>query len=55
MELNVRRKKLWLGYGFRGGEDHVDYTCGLYQWGVYQMFSSNSWMFVFFDSKILYV
>jgi hypothetical protein len=41
MESNVKRKKWWLGYAFRGDEHHVNYTCGLYQWGVYQMFFSN--------------
>ncbi len=43
VEWNVRKKRWWFGYGFRGGEDHVDYTYGLYWWGAYQMFSSNSW------------
>jgi len=36
---NVRKKRWWFSYGFRGGEDHVDYTYGLYWWGGYQMFS----------------
>jgi hypothetical protein len=37
-EWNVRKKRWWFGYGFRCGEDHVDYTYGLYGWGIYQMF-----------------
>jgi hypothetical protein len=42
-EWNVRKKRWWFGYGFRGSEDHVDYTYGVYWWGGYQIFSSNSW------------
>jgi hypothetical protein len=42
MKWNVKRKRWWLGYGFKGDEDHIDYTFKLYWWGVYQMFSSNS-------------
>jgi hypothetical protein len=34
MEWSARKKKQWLGYGSRGGEDHITYTCELYGWGV---------------------
>jgi hypothetical protein len=30
MDWNVRKKRWWFGYGFRGGEDDVDYIYGLY-------------------------
>jgi hypothetical protein len=42
MKWNVKSKRWWLGYGFKGDEDHIDYTSRLHWWGVYQMFSSNS-------------
>jgi hypothetical protein len=32
MEWSARKKKQWLGYGSRGGEDHITYTCELYGW-----------------------
>jgi hypothetical protein len=38
VDWNVRKKRWWFGYGFKGDKDHVDYTYGLYEWGVYQMF-----------------
>ncbi len=34
MELNVRKKGWWLGHGFKNGENHVNYTRGVYWWSI---------------------